>query len=268
MQKFCVHCGKEVENLENLNFCPFCGGNLKSQKEENIKVDEISHSKEFKSSNTNYNFKRFEDFEDIYKEKEKKVLNTYTFEAHKKENQEALKQTNKRFLIVFLCLVMMLYITSGGRSNDFSTLINSILWFGFIAFILYVIFIFATVFFYGNSKQFYKEEFEKKIKEAVIDEYKKNLVILNYSPNDLKYEVISKIEAFDTGSFASVENKLIYQAYSLKADGIINFQQNSNTQSEIRTKKVYDPAMINKPREIETINTTTYHAIGIAIKIL
>ncbi|CAM4047994.1 zinc ribbon domain-containing protein [Arcobacter cloacae] len=44
MQKFCVHCGKEVENLENLNFCPFCGGNLKRQKEENIKVDKISRS--------------------------------------------------------------------------------------------------------------------------------------------------------------------------------------------------------------------------------
>lgn len=31
MEKFCTHCGKEVENLENLNFCPFCGKNLKNE---------------------------------------------------------------------------------------------------------------------------------------------------------------------------------------------------------------------------------------------
>ena len=71
MKKFCTHCGKELENLESLNFCSFCGGNLKNQKEKNTEVDKISHSKEFKSSNTNYNFKHFEYFEDKYKEKEK-----------------------------------------------------------------------------------------------------------------------------------------------------------------------------------------------------
>ena len=162
MKKFCTHCGKELENLESLNFCSFCGGNLKNQKEKNTKVDKISHIKEFKSSNTNYNFKRFEDFEDKYKEKEKEVLNTYTFEAHKKENQEYLKQTKKRGLIVFLFFIITLYLTSGGRSNDFSTLINSILWIGFFVFILYVIFIFVTMFLHGNSKEFYQEELEKK----------------------------------------------------------------------------------------------------------
>jgi predicted nucleic acid-binding Zn-ribbon protein len=268
MKEFCTHCGKELENLENLNFCPFCGGNLKNQKEKNTKVDKISHSKEFKSSNTNYNFKRFEDFEDKYKEKEKEVLNTYTFEAHKKENQDYLKQTKKRGLIVFFVFIVTLYLTSGGRSNDFSTLINSILWIGFFIFILYVIFIFVTMFLHGNSKEFYQEELEKKIKDSILNNYKKNLMILNYIPNDLNYEVISKIEAYDTKSFANAENDLIYKAYSLKADGIINFQQDSNTESIVRTKKVYDPAMINKPREVETINTTTYKVIGMAIKVL
>lgn len=48
MQKFCVHCGKEVENLENLNFCPFCGGkNNTHQNTLNSKInDSISNAKE------------------------------------------------------------------------------------------------------------------------------------------------------------------------------------------------------------------------------
>ena len=71
-------------------------------------------------------------------------------------------------------------------------------------------------------------------KGILIDEYKKHLKIINYTPNNLDFESMGIITVSDK-YLENANTKLIKEAFSLKADAIINYSHQISTASNVRT---------------------------------
>ncbi len=155
------------------------------------------------------------------------------------------KETRFEFfvLLVFLgtlCLLMYLSLL-----NDWSFALLFLL-------LLFVIFTIETI------KSFFKMFISRAIAKAEIisDEYKKELTIINFAPDNLSYEIIDMIQA-SAKSYNEAEKDLITSAYNLKADAIISLENDTVTASEVKSN------LGNINTKVHVVHTLR----GVAIKI-
>lgn len=196
------------------------------------------------STNVNSNFKKI-DFQEIEKE-------MYS----DKRLEENRTKITKGFFILLAVDIVGYFFTKTGLDT-----------------IAYIVLFFSVPFTFFMIFPFYKLVIKKDVnpqdiaqnmtKNTVIDEvYGNSVTILNYIPNDLNHNVIKMISS-SANNYEDAKKQLIRQAYDLKADGILNFTQHSNSQSDTRT--VNDIPLVS-PTQIKTKVTTTHRLEGIAVK--
>ena len=98
-------------------------------------------------------------------------------------------------------------------------------------------------------------------KGILIDEYKKHLKIINYTPNSLEFDSIKIINISDK-SLEKANNKLIEEAYNLKADAIINYSHQTSTTSNVRTSGWAN----NKSIKTDTLTLNIISGLAIKVK--
>lgn len=164
------------------------------------------------SSNINSNFKKI-DFEEI----ENEINNPTLIEERKKKN------TKDFFISTLVTFVFFIFLFI---SVEFK-------WNGFISIIILIFFISGI---FVSIKELISIFIAKKqMKDDVIQsKYKDQLQIVNFTPNNLNFEIIKMIHVVDK-TMDGVTKKLIEEAYELKADAIINYQYQSTTTSKVRT---------------------------------
>lgn len=198
------------------------------------------------SMNNNQNFKKI-NFEEIEKE--------MCSDKRLEENRAKIKKGF--FILLAVDIVGYLFTKTGLSPVAYIVLFFSIPFTFFMLFPFYKLVIKKDV----NPKDIA----ENMTKNPVIDEvYGNSVTILNYIPNDLNHIVIKMISS-SANNYEDAKKQLIRQAYELKADGILNLKQDSNSQSDTRT--VNDIPLIS-PTQIKTKVTITYRLEGIAVKFI
>lgn len=153
---------------------------------------------------------------------------------------------------------------------------------GFVSFILmaisaenkydFLLFIFVLVFLgsiVGGLTGLFVYLVPKKIlmnmikKDNIRIDYRNKLKIINFTPSDLKFDSIEIIHVSDK-TIEGATNKLIRRAFELKADAIINYNQQVNTASNISTSN----NILSGDKNIHTKIQTTYNINGLAIKVV
>ncbi|MCT7570415.1 hypothetical protein N5U00_10565 [Aliarcobacter butzleri] len=173
-------------------------------------------------------------------------------EKYIKEKKEARKSF---FISLPILLVEMMFITV---SND-------VKWY-FLSLILGLIFIItALISVLLLIRILMPKKLENKLikmerKSNIINEYKKYLKIINYTPNNLNFDNI-KIINVKANTLEEAENKLLNEAYELRADAIINYSNQFNTISNVRTTG------IGSGKSVSTSVTAVNSISGLAIKI-
>lgn len=196
------------------------------------------------SNNINSNFKKI-NFEEIEKE----------MYSDKRLEENRTKITKGFFILLAVDIVGYFFTKTGLDSIAYTVLFFSVPFTFFMIFPFYKLVIKKDV----NPKNIA----ENMTKNVVIDEvYGNSVTILNYIPNDLNHIVIKMISS-TANNYEDAKKQLIRQAYNLKADGILNLKQHSNSQSDTRT--VNDIPLVS-PTQIKTKVTTIHILEGIAVK--
>ncbi len=97
-------------------------------------------------------------------------------------------------------------------------------------------------------------------KKDILEEYKKHLKIINYTPNNLYFDNLEIINVRES-TLQEAENKLLKKAYELKADAIINYSNQFNTISSVNTSGFGSAKTIST--SVKAVNTLS----GLAIKV-
>jgi uncharacterized protein YbjQ (UPF0145 family) len=122
--------------------------------------------------------------------------------------------------------------------------------------ILFWIFFFSLL---PIAKSFFYTFFSKlHLEEKIIyTYYKDNLTIINYVPENIKYELIKLIDT-SSNSLENAKDKLIAKAYELKADAIINYTNDVSKASIVEGNR----------KNVRTKVRTYYEVQGMAIKLI
>lgn len=99
-------------------------------------------------------------------------------------------------------------------------------------------------------------EFNKQL-----DNYKKEIGIINYVPQDLEYENLGLITSVGN-NYNNAEKNLVKKAFELKADGIINVNLNSTSSTKLNGNIKKGNGVILSSVDV------TIHLQGIAIKLI
>lgn len=98
-------------------------------------------------------------------------------------------------------------------------------------------------------------------KNIIHSKYKDQLKIINYTPNSLEFDSIKIINISDK-SLEKSNNKLIEEAYNLKADAIINYSHQTSTTSNVRTSGWAN----NKSIKTDTLTLNIISGLAIKVK--
>jgi hypothetical protein len=98
-------------------------------------------------------------------------------------------------------------------------------------------------------------------KNIIHSKYKDQLKIINYTPNSLEFDSIKIINISDK-SLEKANNKLIEEAYNLKADAIINYSHQTSTTSNVRTSGWAN----NKSIKTDTLTLNIISGLAIKVK--
>lgn len=197
------------------------------------------------STNNNQNFKKI-NFEEIDKE------------MYSDKRLEEKRATVKKFFLILLAVdIVGYFFTKTGLSIvAFIVLFFSIPFTLAILFPLYKLVIRKDIIPKDRAKEMNKND--------VIDEvYANSLTILNYIPENLNHTVIKMISSSDN-DYEDAKKQLIRQAYELKADAILNFKADSNTNSDVSSSFI--PMTNTQQIRTKIINNTRLE--GIAVKFI
>lgn len=174
--------------------------------------DKQSH---VKNDNIDKSFKKI-DFSSI----EKEFNNSTAIEKKKKENI-------KRFLNSLMALPTIYFFIFVLHEAKMDGILTILLFIVFIIAICFSLIFLINIF---SAKSLLKEE-------LIQSKYKEQLKIVNYTPTNLKYEVIKMIHVVDK-TYNGATSKLVNEAYKLKADAIINCNYQSTTATNVKTDLV------------------------------
>ena len=176
----------------------------------------------------------------------------YNPEVRKKGKQMAIKY----FLISLVVLVFeMILITLSNEAKWY--LLSIILGFIFFITILVSITVIMPVVLPDKLLRIIMNIQRKK---DILEEYKKHLKIINYTPNNLYFDNLEIINVRES-TLEEAENKLLKKAYELKADAIINYSNQFNTISSVNTSGFGSAKTIST--SVKAVNTLS----GLAIKV-
>ncbi|MGJ0287165.1 hypothetical protein [Aliarcobacter cryaerophilus] len=170
-------------------------------------------------------------------------------------NPEAIKnaksETKKEFLYSILGAGFswaLLFISSSLKWPEF------FVFFFLLVAIASIAYIFIQFIHMINPKSWLK-------KNIIHSKYKDQLKIINYTPNSLEFDSIKVINISDK-SLEKANNKLIEEAYNLKADAIINYSHQTSTTSNVRTSGWAN----NKSIKTDTLTLNIISGLAIKVK--
>lgn len=203
----CTECGKEIS--DKAERCPNCGYPIKDI------LGIVNTDK--KSSNNNY--KKFD-----FNNNEVDLDNPKFMEYHNQEAKTDLKSSFKISIISFIIAFLGLLVSMAGNHRGFAVAVGGfMLLSGFLVSVIYIIKAIISYFSIGS-----KNSLEHKIEKLRYQYYANNMKTFSTIPPDLNYEVISSINARS-------KNELLHEAYSLKADALINVNIQKYTSSDTQS---------------------------------
>ena len=227
----------EVDFVVNKNiatdvFCLTKSGNAKMGKTIEIVEKPIQ--------NKSYSDIKKIDFEKL----ENEINNPETIKSAKSE-------TKKDFLysiIAAIFLWILLFVSS------------SLKWPDFFVFLFLLIALASTAYIFVKFIDMINPKGWLK-KNIIHSKYKDQLKIINYTPNSLEFDSIRIINISDK-SLEKANNKLIEEAYNLKADAIINYSHQTSTTSNVRTSGWAN----NKSIKTDTLTLNIISGLAIKVK--
>lgn len=185
-------------------------------------IKQNSNNLSFNSVNSNFKKINFDKFE-------KEIENTDSISKKKKENIKNFFLTACLIPVLYL----VLYISIDAKWGDFISI---------IIFIFFGTSIFSTLIALKNI--FFAKS---QLRDDVIQsKFKEELQIIDFTPNNINFEPIKIIHVVDK-TFDGARNKLIDEAYRLKADAIINYTYQSTSTPKIKTT-----TSLNGSKDIKT----------------
>lgn len=165
--------------------------------------------------------------------------------------KSAKSETKRDFLysiIVAVFLWILLFVSS------------SLKWPNFFVFLFLLIALASTAYIFVKFINMINPKGWLK-KNIIHSKYKDQLKIINYTPNSLEFDSIKIINISDK-SLEKANNKLIEEAYNLKADAIINYSHQTSTTSNVRTSGWAN----NKSIKTDTLTLNIIYGLAIKVK--
>lgn len=118
--------------------------------------------------------------------------------------------------------------------------------------IVFLIIFIGLIIAIGNS--FFALFFSKdKLEEDIVEKlYKKDLSIISYVPEKLKYEII-ELTSFSASTLEEAKKGLIIKAFRLKADAIINYKHDIVKSSYVSGRKGNISTKVNTTHKVEGV---------------
>lgn len=204
---------------------------------------------------------RFGDYKDKFKKMEEDIKFYFTYKDYQrimKNEQQKMSKHGLRVTLYTIILMIVIYLLEGLDGTMFSIIFFG--WFIYIAILLLI-----RKGFSANEKD-YQKKLNEKICAMIYSEYKSRLPIINYMPDDTKYNVIGMLEVVSGGTYDDAKNQLVLEAYDVEADAIVNLQHQISN-------KTYTSAKTSVSGRTATTSVTTdtqetHYLKGMAIKIL
>lgn len=219
----------------------------------NLEVKTTNEKVESPIQNQSYSDIKKINFEEIENKIDNEIINEINdIEKYKKEK----KQTTKSFLISLpILLVEVIFIALSNEAKWY--FLSLILGLVFIITALSSVLLLISIL---MPKKLGNKLIKMQRKSNIINEYKKYLKIINYTPNNLNFDNI-KIINVRANTLEEAENKLLNEAYELKADAIINYSNQFNTISSVNTSG------IGSSKSVSTSVTAVNSVSGLAIRV-
>lgn len=210
-------------------------------------------------------FLKFEEF----KIKEEDIKFYYTRNDHKRLYRSLYIQKLKQFLkftIIYLIIANIIVPFIGTLIVEYGYLYKLFKRGDIYSYLPWVWYIYTFFISLYIVRDYYiahsKSKYEQLLKEKIIKAYEENMLIVNYTPDDIKYSIISLVEAHKD-KYDKAKFELLEKAHSLEADGVINLQHNTNVITNVTTTY-----LIGGGKDVETETKENHYLKGVAIKIL
>ena len=224
-------------------------------------------NKVIEENNSKNEFLKFEDF----KKKEEDIKFYYTRNDHKRVYRNLYMQKIKqllKFTVIYLIIVNIIvpligiFVDEHGYGYSYRLFVRGDIY-SYLPWVWYIYTFFISLYIINYYYIAYsKSKYEKLLKEKIIKEYENSMLIINYTPDDIKYKIISLIESHKD-KYDKAKFDLLEKAHAIEADGIVNLQHNTNVITNVSTTY-----LVGGGKEIETETKENHYLKGVAIKIL